>query len=286
MSLRRSIPLIVCLTFCSITTASAQRYAANVLYSNQPLPIYLGIDVGSGLTFWQHATPTYFATTYPYAGTPDTIHVQFPSGATPLFGFFAGISADFWLSEDWGIITKMNYNERRGEWNATVNELADTNGVFVNVPVTSDLVWMLRCISLEAYARYSFHSLHDLYVGAGLALTDIASDHYDLTQTLGGPPQFSFMDFRSGSGTGIRSYGIGGSLSPELHRFFGEFKLLAGFPFYISARWLLAPEITLGIPFTSIWNSTGQADYQANGISNPTSPLTVTGLIALKYQIR
>jgi hypothetical protein len=261
-------------------TAFAQRYAANVLYSDHPLPIYIGIDVGAGLTTWEHGTPTYFATNYPYSG--DTIHVWFPNGAKPLFGFFAGISADFWLSENWGIIAKLNYNERRGNWNATTPIQADSNGVLATVPVTNDLTWMLRCASLEAYARYKFTSLSDFYVGAGLALTGILSDHYDLTQTLGGSQEFTFEH----AGSAIRSYSVGGSLSSELVSMFGEVKLLAGFPFYLGNRWVLAPEVTLGIPVTSIWNSSAKADYQANGITDPSNPLTISGMITLRYQIR
>ncbi|HWF44015.1 MAG TPA: hypothetical protein VG537_05190 [Candidatus Kapabacteria bacterium] len=272
------LALLIIITFSN--SAFAQRYAANVLYSDHPLPIYIGIDVGAGLTTWQHATPTYFATQYPYSS--DTIHAWFPNGAKPLFGFFAGISADFWLSENWGIIAKLNYNERRGNWNATAITQGDSLGFLENVPVTNDLTWMLRCVSLEAYARYKFTSLSDFYVGAGLALTDIVSDHYDLTQTLGGPPEFTFEH----AGTAVRSYSVGGSLSSELASMFGEVKLLAGFPFYIGNRWVLAPEVTLGIPITSVWNSSAKADYLANGITDPPTPLTISGMITLRYQIR
>ena len=266
--------------------AFAQHYAANVLYSDRPLPIFIGIDVGAGLTTWQHATPTYFATNYPYTAVPDTIHAWFPNGSTPLFGFFVGLSADFWLSENWGIIAKLNYNERRGNWNATTTTQADSNSILLNVPLTSDFTWMLRCASLEGYARYRFTSLSDFYLGAGLAVTAIMSDHYDLTQTLGGPSQFSFTELGTGSGTGVRSYSIGGSLKSQLVSVFAEAKVLAGFPFQIGNRWVLAPEVTLGIPLNSVWSSSAKSDYQANGIADPVNPLTITGMITLRYQIQ
>ncbi len=266
--------------------ADAQHYAANVLYSDRPLPIFIGVDVGAGYTMWQHGTPTYFATNYPYSSVPDTIHVGFPDGATPLFGFFVGLSADFWLNNNWGIIAKLNYNERRGNWNATTNTQGDANGVLTDIPVTSDFTWMLRCASIEGYARYKFTNLSDFYVGAGLAVTAILSDHYDLTQTISGPAGYSFIQLGTGNGTGIQSYNIGGSLSSELVTMFAEFKLLAGFPFSIGTRWVLAPEVTLGLPLTSIWRPSAKADYQTNGIASPPSPVTITGLLTLRYQIQ
>src|ERR1051325_1695440 len=77
-------------------------------------PSFIGFDVGTGLTVWQNATPTYFPTVYPYTAIPDTIHVPFNSGATPLFGFFLAVSGDFHLDPEWSILAKFGYAEKRG----------------------------------------------------------------------------------------------------------------------------------------------------------------------------
>ena len=250
-------------------------------------PTFFGIEVGSGLTMWEHATPTYFATTYPYTnGSPDTIHVPFTTGFTPLFGWFAGISADIWYSEHWGLLAKLNYNERRGNWKETSPTEADINGVSTAVPVTNDLTYMLRDLSLEAYAKYRLPALSGLYLGAGLAATGIIYDHYDLDQTIDAGSNVSFRNLSTGQATGIQTYGVGNSLGNQ--HVFLEAKLLAGMPFSLGAesRWTINPELTLGVPLTSIWSSDARASYQANGIPSPIEPLTITGLLAFRYRYR
>ena len=278
--------LVVWLILPASTTRAQSRYAANVLYSDAPRPIYIGIELGSGLTYWQHSTPLYFPTDYPYGETGDTIHTWFPGKAHPLFGFFIGATADFAISNAWGVIAKINYNERRGNWTGSALTECDMNGGVGTVTINNDLTWMLRCVSVEAELRYAFASLHDLYLGGGLAATTITSDHYDLTQTIDGPPECTFLDLGTGQGTGIRSYGIGRSMKSRLTSTFAELKALVGYPFYIGSRWRLDPQITFGYALTPIFNSAMRDEYAANGVSSAPKPMTFTGLLSLRYQIR
>jgi hypothetical protein len=278
--------LVLVSAFCIRPGYAQLRSAANVLYSDAPLPIYVGLELGSGLSFWQHSTPVYFATRYPYAFEADTIHTWFPSGAAPLFGFFFGATADFSLSQAWGLIAKLNYNERRGNWNGDAKVECDMNGTTGLVTVNNDLTWMLRCVSLEAELRYSIASLHDLYLGAGFAATAIASDHYDLNQSIDGPPECSFLDISTGQSTGVRAYGIGGSLKDELAGMFVETKALIGYPIYIGARWRVDPQMTIGYPLTAIFNANARNEYNRNGVASVPKPVTVTALLSVRYQIR
>lgn len=262
------------------------RSAANVLYSDAPLPIYVGVELGTGVTYWQHSRPVYFATQFPYTFDVDTIHVWFPDGAKPLFGFFFGATIDASLTQAWGVIGKVNYNERRGNWTGTAQTLCDMNGKVQPIGIQNDLTWMLRCISIEAELRYSIASLHDVYLGGGLAATTILSDHYDLNQSIDGPPECSFLNLSTGASTGIRAYGIGRSAKDQLVGTFVELKGLVGYPIYIGTRWRLDPQVTLGYALTPIFNAAARNDYAANGVSSPPRPLTITGLLSLRYQIR
>lgn len=258
----------------------AQR-TANVLYSDKPRPVAIGVEVGTTWTNFTNATPTYFPTAYPYTDILDTIHMQFPNGFTPLFAWHVGLSGDFTIAPNWGILGKLNYNERRGNWHSVVQIPADTLG---NIPLTSDLTLLLRYFSAELYVRYSMPKLNNFYVGAGLAIDALLSNHYDIEQSIGGPAEYSFIDFRTGDGTGIKDYKMGRSFDKELNNFLGEFKLLAGYPIPLSYRWTLNPEITLGIPVTQLFSQSTRDEYSSLGYSGTPNPLTLTGILALRYE--
>jgi hypothetical protein len=280
------LPILFSVALFAAPAHAQSRSAANVLYSDGPLPIYLGVELGTGLSWWQHSTPVYFATDFPYTYDEDTIHVWFPDGAKPLFGFFVGVTIDVSLTQAWGVIGKINYNERRGNWTGTSQTLCDMTGGLRPINVDNDLTWMLRCVSMEAELRYGFASLNDLYVGAGGAATVITSDHYDLNQSIDGPPECTFLNLSTGASTGIRAYGIGRSIKDQLATTFVELKGLVGYPFYLSTRWRLDPQVTLGYALTPVFNADARAGYTANGVPSPPKPLTVTGLLSLRYQIR
>lgn len=277
----------LCITILPFAHAGAQsRSAANVLYSDAPLPIYVGLELGSGISMWQHSRPVYFATEYPYGYDVDTIHVWFPDGANPLFGFFFGATIDVALTQQWGLIGKVNYNERRGNWKGAYTTECDMNGTVQPIQIDNDLTRMLRCVSVEAELRYAFASLHDLYLGGGLAATTITSNHYDLNQSVDGPPECSFLNISTGNGTGIRAYGIGRSMKDQLTSVFAELKGLVGYPIYIGTRWRLDPQVTIGYALTPIFNAQARDAYASEGVSSAPRPLTFTGLLSLRYQIR
>lgn len=275
---------LVCTLFLLLVSANSVRAqrTANVLYSDKPRPIMIGIEVGTTFTNFTSATPTYFPTDYPYAAPGDTIHMQFPDGFSPLFAWHVGISGDFSLSRDWGLLGKVNYNERRGNWNSVSTIFVDDTTP--KIPITSDLTLLLRYFTAELYARYRFQSFYNVYVAGGLALDVLLSNHYDIEQTIGGPPEYSFVDFRTGDGTGIRSYKMGRSFDDELNSYLGEVKFLAGIPIPLGYRWSLNPEVTIGIPVTQLFSSTTRSEYRSLGFSSTPNPLTLTGILALRYE--
>jgi len=281
------------LTFCLLTASliierplRAQPGSANVLYADHPLPIRIGIEVGATYTTFQNATPSFFPTEYPYSPIADTIHAWFPSGYKAGIGLHLGVAADFAISRYWGILAKVNYNERRGSWNATTSISGiDSTGNPINVPLTNDMTLILRYLSVEVMARYSFKSLDWFYLGAGLSADWMTSNNYTITQTLGGPSNISFVDEGTGSGTGIRKYSLTNSFGSVLNRWLGEVKVLAGFPIMIGHRWSLNPEVTIGIPFTQLMSSGMHTAYQKEGLSSTPNPLTFAGILALRYEL-
>ena len=243
----------------------------------------MGVEAGSGLTMWQHATPNYFSTVYPYPPGADTVQVPFQSGATPLFGFYAALSGDFYLNSRWSVLAKFGYAEWRGEWNSTEPVDFDTNGVPGTIPVSSDLIFMLRTVALEGYMEYHFGGIRGFYLGAGLDVRALASNHYDLQRSItGGPANLSFVNFSTGSGTGNRSYTIGGE--QPITTAIADLNLLAGIPLQLSDRWSINPEVGFTVPFMSIWTSTKQAEYAATSYGHGPEPIAVTGIIALRYR--
>jgi hypothetical protein len=245
-------------------------------------PSFIGFDVGTGLTVWQNATPTYFPTVYPYTAIPDTIHVPFNSGATPLFGFFLAVSGDFHLDPQWSILAKFGYAEKRGNWKSTESTEFDTNGTTGFVPVTSEFTFMLRTVFLEGYASYHFGDVYSPYAGLGISVVGLANNHYDLSQSIeGGPSNISFRNLSSRQSTGNRSYSIGGE-EPAASAL-AELKIMAGYPIHLIGRWIMAPEIEFGYPLTNIWTSERLSEYQAAGVNAP-QPITLTGSIAFRYR--
>jgi hypothetical protein len=201
--------LFIIATFLLIDRDSfAQPASANVLYSDHPLPIRIGVDAGPTFTSFLNATPTYFATNYPFTDVADTIHMLFPNGATTGVGFTFGASADVGLSETWGLIAKVGYSQLRGGWHSVSQVAGISDSGNIIVPVTNDLQLTLRYLNFNAMLRKSFPVLHYLYVGAGFEYGALLSNNYSMTQSLGGPVELSFVDFKTGRGTGVRSYSI------------------------------------------------------------------------------
>jgi hypothetical protein len=274
--------------FCSIAATVLFIVSPIRLEAQQQLrvpayrPVYLGFDLGTGLTVWQNATPTYFATTYPFTATPDTIHVRFNSGATPLFGFYGALSGDFYLDDHWSALSKFGYGERRGNWESTEDVPFDTNGVLASVPVTSEFTFMVRTIYLSGLLKYRLAENDGLYFGGGFAITALASNHYDLTQTIeDGPSDLGFRNFSSGQGIGARSYGIGGE-QPVTNAVL-DAQLLAGLPIFTTGRWTISSEVTLDYPLLSIWTSSKQSEYKSEGFGSGPVPITIIGVLALRY---
>ena len=248
-------------------------------------PVFFGFDIGTSLTSWQHGTPTYFATNYPFPPGSDTIHVPFSSGEKPLFGFYAALTELFYLDRHWSIETKFGYDEWRGEWSSTEGESFDTNGVAGTVPVSSDLVFLVRTMALMGTAEYHFSGLKGLYLGAGLGVRALITNHYDLDRSLqGGPPGLSFSDLSTGQGTGNRSYGIGGD--QPISSAVADATLLAGYSVELNSKWYIEPQITLDLPLLSIWTSDKKSEYAASGFGNPPEPLAFTGILAIRYRLQ
>jgi hypothetical protein len=276
--------LVVPLVFAS--ESFGQRGRANVLYSDKPYPIRLGIDVGATLPVWLNSEPTMFVAKYPYSDGPDTLHLRFPAGFNPLFGWHIGIAADLSLSESWSLLTKLNYNDRRGNWNATEQiEYEDGSGNVAFAPLTNDYTLTLRYITFEAFAKYSFEDLGGLYLGGGPAFNFMLANHYDVRQTLGGPDDISFVDFESGMATGVKDYRAGYEYEKELNSFLFELKALVGYPINIGYRWTLNPEITIALPITQVFSSTSSDTYKLEGYPNTPNPMTFAGILALRYEL-
>ena len=264
---------IVCLFVCVSAQAQQLRVPAY-------RPVYLGFDIGTGLTFWQNGTPTYFSTTYPYTSTPDTIHVRFNSGAKPLFGFYGSISGDFYLDNHLSILSKFGYGERRGDWESTEQVPFDSEGVISSVPVNSEFTFMVRTLYLSGLLKYRMND-DGLYFGGGFSVTALAANHYDLTQTIdGGPSDLSFRNFSSGQGSGVRSYGIGGE-QPITNAIL-DVQAMAGLPLVTFGKWTLLSEVTFDYPLLSIWTSSKQSEYSSEGLTAP-QPITIIGVLALRY---
>jgi len=275
--------LIAFSSLISTNTLYGQDNRSGV-YDARYKPVYLGFGVGSGLTVWQNATPTFFAIIYPFANPRDTIHVYFNSGATPLFGFYGALNGDFYLDPHWSVLAKFGYAELRGNWKSTEPVPFDTNGVIGTVPVTSELTFMARTIFLDGMLKYRLDDA-GLYFAGGLALTAIASSHYDLTQTIeGSSADLSFRNFTTGQGSGERDYGIGGD-QPMTSAVL-DLKLLAGLPIVSFGNWSLATEVTLGAPLLNIWSTNRQNEYEAEGYGSGPMPITISGILALRYHYR
>lgn len=246
-------------------------------------PIVVGVEAGTNYTLWQHATPTYFSTIYPYPPGADTVQIPFHSGAKALFGFYAALSGNFFLNSQWSVLAKFSYGEWRGEWNSTEPvDFIDSNGASGTIPIQSDLVFMLRTVALEGYMEYHFCGTKGFYLGAGVAVRSLTS-HYDLDRSItGGPANLSFVDLSTGSGTGNRSYSIGGD--EPISTAIADAKLLAGIPIQLSDRWSINPEVAFDLPLMSIWTSQKQAEYESTSYGHPPGPIAITGIIALRYQ--
>lgn len=250
----------------------------------QPEPIVVGVEAGTNYTIWQHATPNYFSTVYPYPPGADTVQIPFHSGAKSLLGFYAALSGNFYLNSTWSVLAKFSYSEWRGEWNSTESvDYVDSTGVAGTLPVSSDLVLMLRTVALEGYMEYHFSGLHGFYLSAGAAVRALASSHYDLDRSItGGPASLSFVDLSTGNGTGNRSYSIGGE--QPITTAIADLKLLAGIPIALSDRWSIDPEVAFDLPLMSIWTSQKQSEYQSSRFGDAPEPLAVTGILSLEYQ--
>jgi hypothetical protein len=278
--------LLLAFPLLSSSESQAQRGRANVLYSDRPMPIRLGIEIGTTLPMWMSAEPTMFVVKYPYSDGPDTTHMRFPDGFQPLFGMHFGIAADFSITEAWSILTKLNYNDRRGNWNTTEQlEYDDGTGNSAFAPLTNDYTLTLRYITLEAFAKYSFESLGGLCLGGGPAFNFKFFDHYDVRQTLGGPEDLSFVDFSTGQATGVRDYRVGYEYDKELNSFLFELKALVGYPIPIGYRWTVNPEITVALPITQVFSSSARDTYKLDGFNNTPNPLTLAGILALRYEL-
>jgi hypothetical protein len=59
---------------------------------------------------------------------------------------------------------------------------------------------------------------------------------------------------------------------------------MAGFPFHLIGRWVIAPEIEVGYPVINIWTSERQDEYHAAGLGSGPQPITLTAAIALRYR--
>jgi hypothetical protein len=278
--------LLLAVPLIFATESRAQRGRANVLYSDRPMPIRLGIEVGTTLPMWMSAEPTMFVVKYPYSDGPDTTHFRFPDGFNPLFGWHLGIAADFSLTEAWSILAKLNYNDRRGNWNNT-EQLAYDDGSSTNAfaPLTNDYTLTLRYITLEGFAKYSFEDLGGLYLGGGPAFNFLLASHYDTRQTLGGPDDLSFVDFTTGQATGVKDYRVGYDNKDDMSSFLFELKALVGYPIPIGYRWTLNPEITVAFPITQVFSGKMRDTYKLNGVNNPPNPLTLAGILALRYEL-
>ncbi len=263
----------------------AQPASANVLYSDHPQPIRIGIDAGVTITPFLNATPTYFATNYPYADIPDTIHMRFPDGASAGVGYTIGAAADFGIADDWGILAKINYSLLRAGWHSVSMEQGVTDRDYVIVPVTNDLQLTLRYLNVDLMLRHSFRSLKYFYLGAGFEYGQLLSNNYAITQSLGGPTNLSFVNFSTGQGTGIRSYTLSNSFNNTFATSRFAIKLLAGFPIRIGHRWTLNPEASAAFPLNQLFNTSARADYQANGFSATPNPLLITLTIGLRYEL-
>lgn len=266
------------------TDAQAQRGRSNVLYSDRPLPVRLGVEIGTGLTSFLNATPTMFPVRYPYSDG-DTIHLRFPDGHSPLFGFYIGLSADWSISRSWSILGKVHYNERRGNWESTMPMPYIGFEGPTTAPLTNELTLIMRYLAIEGYGKYAFASMDDLYVGAGLSIGALLSNHYDMRQTLGGPPEVSFVDFGTGQATGIKDYRVGYEFGEELRKLLLDLKLLVGYPIPIGNRWSLNPEITLAFPLTQVFSESAEKTYRSAGVNETPNPLTITGILALRREL-
>jgi hypothetical protein len=266
--------IVVALSVLSLNHAMAQSSTE---------PIFVGFEAGSGVTIWQHATPTYFSTVYPFPPGADTVQVPFRSGATALFGFYAGLAGDFYLDSHWSILAKFAYAEWRGEWNSTEPIDFDTNGVAGTIPVTSDLTFLVRSLALEGFLKYRFEGMGGFYLGAGVDVRALATSHYDLQRTIeGGPSDLSFVDFSTGQGTGVRTYTIGGE--QPVASAIADVNVLAGIPIQLSDRWSINPEVSFGLPLMSIWTSSKQAEYNSTTYGQGPEPIAITGILALRYR--
>jgi hypothetical protein len=269
-----------------VTSAEAQRGRSNVLYSDRPMPIRLGIEAGTTLTQWTNAEPTIFLTQYPYSDNadltgPDTAHMRFGDGSfTPLFGTYFGIAADFGITNNWSILAKANYNERRGNWNRTYQ-----NPFYDNVTHTSDLTLIVRYLTLEAFAKYSFESLGGLYLAGDIAVTFHLSNHYDIHERLGGPENVTFYDFGQQRPTVHKEYRVGYEFEDEMTSVLFEPKLLLGYPIPVAYRWSLHPEIAASIPINSAWTSETRDTYRTYSGENPPNPLTFYFILGLRYEL-
>lgn len=278
--------LLLAIPLIYAANASAQRGRANVLYSDRPMPIRLGIEVGATLPMWMNAAPTMFIAKYPYSDGPDTTHMRFLDGFHPLFGWHLGIAADFSLTESWSILTKLNYNDRRGNWNETQDlEYDDGSGTPAKAPLTSDYTLTLRYITLEGFAKYSFENLGGFYLGGGPAFNFLLANHYDIRQTLGGPEDLSFVDFGTGQATGVKDYRVGYEYDKEISSFLFELKALVGYPIPIGYRWTLNPEVTVAFPITQVFSSTARDTYTFERFDGAPNPLTFAGILALRYEL-
>src|SRR6185312_7127685 len=110
------IALTILALFLIYPNRAASQHVANVLYSDEPKPIQIGVEVGGTYTLFTNGAPTFFPITYPYTAfsdIPDTIHLRFPTGSKGEIGLHLGVAADFSLSDSWGLLLKLNYNQRR-----------------------------------------------------------------------------------------------------------------------------------------------------------------------------
>ncbi len=286
-------PLLRLLTFLLLaiplfvaTESIAQRGRANVLYSDRPMPIRLGFEIGTTLPIWMSGEPTMFVAKYPYSDGPDTMHMRFPDGFNPLFGMHLGIAADFSITDAWSILAKLNYNDRRGNWNATEQlTYIDADNNEAQAPLTNDYTLTLRYITLEGFAKYSFEGLGGLYLGGGPAFNFMFFDHYDIRQTLGGPEDLSFVDFATNQAIGVKDYRAGYEYDKELNSFLFEIKALIGYPIPIGYRWTLNPEITVAMPITQVFSSTSNDTYKLTGYTGTPNPITFAGILAIRYEL-
>ncbi|GEM_PF-3064108 len=295
--LRSNMPLFVTvlvflLVASSVSEAAGEdpRGPGDVLHPGKPSQIKIYVGLEGGMTYSMFSGTFVFVTNNPFQPQRQTsLWAPFDGGSG--LGFMFGGNIDIAFTEQIGLMAKLYYNTRRGVFNKNFdfpNFYVDPNtGYPASANTDNELDWTLEYISFDLLLRYQV-TPQALYIFGGLSYSSMSTNTADFTQTIVRPEDIEYID-DNGFMTGERQAQTSGTVKParQGEDFLSDsrvaVKLGAGWWIKVSDKVFLTPEISAGIPVSSFFKATGNANLQVP--DSEMNYITLFATLGLKFEL-